>query len=256
VSGEPLIRVDHEEGVTRIAFASPPVNELSHAFLGALEDAVAAVPADVRAVAVVSDVDRVFMAGGDIAFMAGAELERQREYVERVQAAFSAFERLPCPAVAGIDGACLGGGLELSLACDIRVVSAEAQLGQPEVRLGILPGAGGTQRLVRAAGQGVARDLLLTGRRISGEEAVRFGIASRLTRPGEASAAAVDLARELAGGAAEAVQAIKRLALAANDNTIEEGLAQELREWLAVRASRNAQEGLSAFLEKRSPAYG
>lgn len=256
MAGQQLIRWDEQDGVFRIAFCSPPVNELSHAFLGALEDAAAAVPADARAVAVVSDVPRIFMAGGDIAFMANADLDEQRAYVERVQAAFSAFERLDCPVVAGIDGACLGGGLELSLACDIRVVSESATLGLPEVLLGILPGAGGPQRLVRAAGQGVARDLLLTGRRIGGEEAIRFGIASRLVKPGEATDAALGLARELADGAMEAVQAIKRLALAASDNTIEQGLEQELREWMAVRASRNAQEGLVAFLEKRTPAYG
>jgi len=251
-----VIRLELEPGgAAELAFASPPVNQLSHAFLGELERALDRLGPDTRALAVVSDVPRVFMAGADIDFLANGDLADLRDYVAWVQRTFSRFEQMPWPVVVGIDGACLGGGLELSLASDIRIVTPAARLGLPEVKLGILAGAGGPNRLVRAIGQGAARDLLLTGRRVSGEEALAMGIASRLVPDGQAADAARALAHELAGGAAEAIQATKRLAVAASENEIGDGLAQEAREWIAVRGSRNAQEGLAAFLEKRTPAY-
>jgi enoyl-CoA hydratase len=251
-----LIRLETHDGVAHIIFSSPPVNELSHAFLGALDAALDAVPADARAVAVSSEVPRVFMAGGDISFLAHGDPERLREYVRWVQRVFSRFERMACPAVVGIDGACLGGGLELSLACDIRVASEGATVGLPEVQLGILPGAGGPERLVRAVGQGVARDLVLTGRRISGRQALEFGIVSRLVGEGEAAGAALELARSLAKGATEAIQAAKRLTVRASDSPLETALQEEEAAWVAVRRSANAQEGLEAFLQKRPPVYG
>jgi enoyl-CoA hydratase/carnithine racemase len=247
--------VEAQDGVAHIIFSSPPVNELSHAFLRALDAVLDAAPADTRAVAVSSEVSRVFMAGGDISFLAHGELDRLREYVRWVQRVFTRFEQMPWPAVAGIDGACLGGGLELSLACDIRVASEAAIFGLPEVQLGILPGAGGPERLVRAVGQGVARDLVLTGRRISGREALGFGIVSRLVGEGEAAAAALELARSLAGGATEAIQAVKRLTVRASDSPLDMALEEEEAAWVAVRQSANAQEGLDAFLQKRRPVY-
>lgn len=249
------VRLERRGNVAEIVFCSPPVNELSGELIADLDGALAAIPSSVRAVAVTSDVERVFMAGGDIAFMSGASISEQGAYVRSVQRSFSRLEALSVPVVAGVDGACLGGGLELALACDIRIVSEAAVVGLPEVTLGILAGSGGTQRLVRAVGQGLARDLLLTGRRVSGAEAVNAGIASRLAARGAAGDDARELAAELADGAAEAIQATKRLALAASDNSLAAGLNQEWSEWMQVRHSDNAQEGLSAFLEKRAPAF-
>jgi enoyl-CoA hydratase/carnithine racemase len=250
-----LIRAEVDGAVAEVVLSSPPVNQLSHRFLEELNGALDSLPPETRALVVSSDVPGIFMAGGDIDFLTNGDLEEQGRYVRWVQSTFNRFEQMSGPVVVGIDGACLGGGLELSLACDIRVVSESARLGLPEVQLGILPGAGGTQRMVRAIGQGAARDLLLTGRRVSGKEALGLGIASRLVGEGQAADAARDLARSLASGAVEAIQAIKRLALAGSENTIEAGLEQEWREWMNVRGSANAQEGLSAFLEKRDPVY-
>jgi enoyl-CoA hydratase/carnithine racemase len=254
MSGD-LVRLEARDEVAEIVLSSPPVNELSREFIDELNEAIDGVPPGTRAVALTSSVERVFMAGGDIAFMSRGSLAEQGDYVRSVQDAFTRVERLAPPVVAGIDGACLGGGLEIALACDIRIVSSSAALGLPEVTLGILAGSGGTQRLVRAIGQGVARDLLLTGRRISGAEAVSVGLASRLTAAGEAGDAARALAAELAAGANEAIQATKRLALAASENSITAGLNQEWSEWMQVRRSENAQEGLTAFLEKRNPNF-
>lgn len=249
------VRLERRGAVAEVVFASPPVNELSHAFIADLNAAIDEIGDDARCVLVRSEVPRVFLAGGDIRFLVSGTREQLGEYVRSVQRTFTRFERLGPPVVAGIDGAALGGGLELALACDIRVVSRSAFLGLPEATLGILAGSGGTQRLVRAIGQGVARDMLLTGRRISGEEAHGFGLVSRLAGDGEATEAAAALADELAAGSPEAIQASKRLALAASENSIEVGLNQEWSEFQTVRGSSNAQEGLSAFLEKRAPRF-
>jgi enoyl-CoA hydratase/carnithine racemase len=252
---DPRVRLEIRGEVAEIVFSCPPVNALSRQFIDDLNEAIDGIPTETGAVAVTSDVERIFMAGADIAFMSGASLEEGGEYLRSVQRTFRRIEKLDPPVVAGIDGATLGGGLEFALTCDIRIVSEQALLGLPEVTLGILAAAGGTQRLVRAIGQGVARDLLLSGRRISGAEAMSVGLASRLTEPGAAGEAARELAAELAAGAKEGVQASKRLALAASENSIEAGLNQEWSEWMQVRRSDNAQEGLTAFLEKREPRF-
>jgi enoyl-CoA hydratase/carnithine racemase len=236
---DPRVRLEIRGEVAEIVFSCPPVNALSRQFIDDLNEAIDGIPTETGAVAVTSDVERIFMAGADIAFMSGASLEEGGEYLRSVQRTFRRIEKLDPPVVAGIDGATLGGGLEFALTCDIRIVSEQALLGLPEVTLGILAAAGGTQRLVRAIGQGVARDLLLSGRRISGAEAMSVGLASRLTE----------------AGAKEGVQASKRLALAASENSIEAGLNQEWSEWMQVRRSDNAQEGLTAFLEKREPRF-
>jgi enoyl-CoA hydratase/carnithine racemase len=250
------VRVATDGGLLEIVLDDPPVNALSVSYLEEIDAAVerAAAP-DVRAVAMTSAVPRVFMAGADLAFLAEAELTVLRDYVAHLQDILVRLESLSVPVVIGVDGAALGGGLELSLCADVLVVAPEARLGLPEAQLGILPGAGGTQRLVRAVGQQVARDLLLTGRRLTGEEAVSFGLASRLAAPGGAGAEAREIAARLAIGSPEALAAIKRLALVAPETPLDEGLEAELDAWLVLRAGANAQEGLEAFAERRAPRF-
>src|SRR6185503_2636499 len=120
-------------------------------------------------------VRKVFMAGGDIEFMAKATVREQESYIRRLAGMFHELERIEAPTVAGIDGAALGGGTEITLACDIRIAARDATLGLPEITLGIFPGGGGTHRLPRVVGHTVALDLMMTGRRIDGEEAHRIG---------------------------------------------------------------------------------
>jgi enoyl-CoA hydratase/carnithine racemase len=187
--------------------------------------------------------------------MASAPIEEQLPFVDLCQETYTAFERLACPSIVAVDGHCLGGGLELALGCDIRVVGAGAKLGLPEATIGLIAAAGGTQRLVRAVGQGVARDLLLTGRRISGEQAGAWGIASRIVEDGAAAAEALRIGRRLADGPAEAIQATKRLAVAASELAIGDGLARERAAWEWARRSASTQEGLEAFAEKRKPDF-
>jgi len=250
----PLVRLERAGDVAEIVFDAPPVNQLSPRFVDELERAIANA-ASARAVVIVSAVERVFMAGGDIEFMANSEPHEAEAYVRRLQAVFHELERLDAPVVVGIDGAALGGGTEIALACDIRIAGAGATLGQPEVTLGIFPGGGGTHRLARSVGHTVAMDLMMSGRRISGEEAYRMNLVSRLVGAGEATAAARELGQELAAGATEAIRAVKRLALAAYDNRPLDGFAAEASLWGRVRRSANAQEGLSAFLERRKPNF-
>jgi enoyl-CoA hydratase/carnithine racemase len=250
-----LVRLEGAGRVAEIVLASPPVNSLSLDFLAELEAAVAGIPEEARAVLVRSEVPGIFLAGADIRFLVESSIDELMPYVKRLQDVFRAVEAHPYPVVAAVDGHCLGGGLELALCCDVRIVAEGSSLGLPEVTLGIFPAAGGTQRLPKAIGQARARELLLTGRRIDAEEALRIGLANRVVPAGGAETVAREVAGELAAGAGEASAAIKRLALEALDTPIDEGLRRELEEWREVRLSVNAQEGLNAFFEKRSPAY-
>lgn len=249
-----LVRSERAGDVAEIVFDAPPVNQLSPQFVDELEAAIGAAEG-ARAVVLVSAVPRIFMAGGDIEFMAKAPVEDQERYIRRLQAIFHELERLEAPVIAGIDGAALGGGTEIALACDIRIAARDATMGQPETTLGIFPGGGGTHRLVRSVGQTVAMDMMMSGRRINGEEAGAIGLVSRVVEPGEATAAAVALGAELAAGATEAIRAVKRLGGASYDTPPLAGFANEAAEWGRVRRSANAQEGLRAFLERRTPNF-
>ncbi|HEY2053114.1 MAG TPA: enoyl-CoA hydratase/isomerase family protein [Solirubrobacterales bacterium] len=249
------ISLERRDGVAHLRLNRPPVNQFDAPLLEQILAAVSSFGEETRAVVVGSGLDGCFAAGGDIPWMAAAGLDEQLPFVALCQDTYTAFERISCPAIIAIDGHCLGGGLELALCCDIRVVSRTSSLGLPEASVGLIAGAGGTQRLVRAIGQGVARDMLLTGRRIDGAEAVALGLASRLTEPGEATAAAIEIARGLAAGPVEAIAATKRLAVAASEMAIDEGLERERAEWEQVRRSRSTQEGLVAFAERRHPDF-
>lgn len=251
----PAVRLELDGAVAEIVLCGAPVNPLSTAMLAELNAALDRVPGTARALLVTSSLERVFMAGADIDFMRDAPLPVQGEYVRTIQRTFCRFEAVPQPVVVGIDGACLGGGLELALACDLRIVAATATLGLPEATLGILAAAGGIQRLVRAVPQAVAHDILLSGRRISGAEAGAWGLASRVTGAGEATAAARELATELVAGPRPALAATKRLARAAPDD-VAAALDREWETWMEVRAGADAQEGLTAFCEKRHPRFG
>lgn len=252
---QPRIRVTHDDGLAHLVMDYAPVNQFNTGFLQEIGAAVAALGPETRALVVSSAVPGIFAAGGDLPWMAAATVAEQLPFVALCQDTYTAFERLACPAVVAIDGHCLGGGLEMSLCCDIRVVGESARLGLPEATIGLLAAAGGTQRLVRAVGQGVARDMLLTGLRITGAQAGAWGIASRVVPDGEAEATALRVGRALADGPAEAIQATKRLAVAASELPLPDGLARERAEWEQARRSASTQEGLEAFAEKRRPDF-
>lgn len=251
----PRIHLTHDDGLSHLVMDYAPVNQFNPSFLQELLDTVASLDASTRALVVSSAVAGVFAASGDLPWMAHAPIEDQIPFVELCQRTYSAFEELDPPAVVAVDGHCLGGGLELSLCCDIRVVGESARLGLPEATIGLIAAAGGTQRLVRAVGQGVARDMLLTGLRITGAQAGAWGLVSRVVGDGTAQAEALAVGRRLADGPAEAIQATKRLAVAASQLQLHDGLAHERSEWLGARRSASTQEGLEAFAERRTPDF-
>ncbi len=200
---------------------------------------------------------------GERAFSAGShigEFEAQRGSEARPRLAFeehivARLATLPMPTVAAIEGNALGGGLELALACDLRVASEHAKLGLPEVRLAVIPGAGGTQRLPRIVGVGRAKELILTGRILDAAEAEQIGLVNRVVPAGEALAAAVAIGEEIARRGPLAVREAKQLIDAAPDLSIDAGLAAELDASERIFATEDGAEGATAFLAKREPEY-
>jgi len=164
------------------------------------------------------------------------------------------LEAIPKITIAAINGFALGGGLEVALACDFRYAAQDAQLGLPEIKLGIIPGSGGTQRLPRLIGLGRARELILTGRRITANEALDIGLVDGVSPAGDAYKLAFHRASLLASGPMKAYAAAKR-ALAAADGPLAEGLAVEREGFVQLFATRDQEEGMRAFLEKREPRF-
>ena len=232
-------------------------NAISRAALAEFEQRVERVSRGhaTRAVILTGAGERAFCAGADLKERAGMSEADVRAFLAQLGRALRAMERSDCVFIAAINGAALGGGTELALACDFRVAAPTAELGLTEVQLGIIPGGGGTQRLPRLVGPARAKDLILTGRRVNAAEALAIGLVQRLAPEGRLL--------EVAHGLAEQVGANAPLAVAAAKHAIDEGLALSLDEALAleqrdyekVLASEDRLEGLAAFAEKRPPRF-
>ena len=251
-----LVRFDIHGQVGVITLDRPPVNALSGELIGDLVAAVdrAAAP-EVRAV-VITGSPR-FSAGADITeFKASMEDGSGAERVGiELERALDRVESLPKPVVAAVRGFALGGGLELAMACDLRVLADDATVGQPEVRLGVIPGAGGTQRLPRLVGVGRARDLVYTGRTISADLALAWGLADRVVPAERLSDEAMALADELAAGATAAIAIAKRVITTGFDLPLEDALALEAQGFTDAFGTEDAVEGVEAFLGKRQPRF-
>ncbi|HVM52233.1 MAG TPA: enoyl-CoA hydratase-related protein [Acidimicrobiales bacterium] len=244
-------------GVATVSIASPPANALGTAVIEGLSSALDEVEAArSRVIVVRSEVDGYFVAGADLKLLADADGDGFMRYLERFRGVLERFASLPQLSIAAVDGFALGGGLELAMACTLRVATPRAKLGVPEIKLGLLPGAGGTQRLPRLIGRGPALDLLLTGRSIGGEDGARLGLVDRLALDGEADAVAAELAASLAAGPADALAATVRCADAARDLPLRDGLAVERDEIVRLFTTPDAREGIRAFIEKRAPEFG
>jgi enoyl-CoA hydratase len=204
--------------------------------------------AEVRAVVLTGAGEKAFVAGADIKYMSGLEPEQAKGWGALGHEAAGLLETMPKPTLAAINGFALGGGCELALACDIRYASSRAKLGQPEINLGIVPGWGGTQRLARVCGIGVAKDLIFTGRNVDAEEALRIGLVSRVADP--VLEHALEAARDLAAKSPVALGLAKRLV-----NLSPGALETEADEFGELFASEDAKEGLTAFAEKRAPTF-
>jgi enoyl-CoA hydratase/carnithine racemase len=236
-----------EEGIALVRLDRPKANALSSAVLTELAQAARELAEDLPRAVVVTGGDRIFAAGADIAEFAAGRVGW--ETAAAFHAALGAFEVLPRVVIAAIEGYALGGGLELALACDLRVASRSAKLGLPEITLGLIPGGGGTQRLPRLVGLALARRMVLTGEPLGAEEARAAGLVDRVVEPGSATSEALAWARSFARGPLVA-QGFAKVALnQGTQGSLQEGLALEQALFANVFATQDAATGVRSFLE-------
>jgi enoyl-CoA hydratase len=243
--GVALVTLDRREAL----------NALSYALLGELDAKLAALDADpdCRAIVITGAGERAFAAGADV-----KELSAETPESLRAADPFAAVDRvaaLATPTIAAVRGFALGGGCELAMACDMLVAGEDAKFGQPEILIGVIPGAGGTQRLPRAIGRARAMELVLTGRRIDAAEADRLGLVTRVVPAAETVPAALELAARIASMPPLAVQAAKAAVNATQDRPLAEGLRDERDRFEALFTTDDQREGMAAFLEKRPAAW-
>jgi len=251
-----FVRLEVAEGIGTIRLERPPMNALNSVVQEELRAAAHAATADdsVRAVVVYGG-EKVFAAGADIKEMAAMGYAEMAVRAGPLTSAFDAVARIPKPVVAAVTGYALGGGCELALACDWRVVAADAKLGQPEITLGVIPGAGGTQRLARLLGPAKAKELVMTGRFVTADEALAIGLADRVVPAAEVYETALALVRPFVTGPALALRAAKLAVDGGLDMDLATGLAWESQLFTALFATADKVEGMAAFVEKRKPDF-
>ena len=210
---------------------------------------------EVRVVVLTGAGDRAFAAGADIKYMSSLDVEQAKEWGALGQEVGRLLETMPKPTVAAVNGFALGGGCELALACDFRYASSTAKLGQPEVNLGIIPGWGGTQRLARTVGLGPAKELILTGRAVDAEEALRIGLVNAVHEPGELLAKTMEVAQELASKGPLSLAAAKEATNRSLAGDHGDNLEREADYFGELFSSEDAKEGMTAFAEKRAPNF-
>lgn len=254
-----MVRLEVADGVAVITLDRPAArNALCAELVDQLLAAASAAASD-------DSVGCVILTGaGDRAFCAGADIDELRRRDHRTESApgsprrelAALLEGMPKPAIAALNGHALGGGLELAMACTFRLAVPGARLGLPEIRLGIMPGNGGTQRLVRLVGAGRAMEMVLTGAPVTAAEAERIGLVNRVVTPGRLPAEARDLAAALARSAPAALAAAKESVLVAGDVPLAAGLAFERSLFAVLCGSPDKEEGVRAFRERREPRFG
>lgn len=247
-----------QDGIYRFTLSRPEaMNALNRELVEALLEAASSLRDDPAARVVIFSAlgDRAFSAGADLKERAGLGSVEVAEAVGAISRAMQAVGEIPVPTIAAINGVALGGGLELALACDIRIASSSAVLGLPETTLAIIPGGGGTQRLPRLIGPGRASELIFTGRRFSAAEALTYGIVHEVAAPDELRGRAIQLARTIAANGPVAVRAAKEAILRGMELPLDEGLALENELYGRTVPTKDRLEGLEAFREKRAPVY-
>lgn len=248
-----LVRVDGRVGVVQIN-RPKAMNALNSPTMSEIMTALEALDADpgVGALVITGD-ERAFAAGADIKQMASASV------VEMMNSAFIGYwDRLRAirkPVIAAVNGWCLGGGCELAMACDMIVAGEGAKFGQPEINLGVIPGAGGTQRLTRAVGKTIAMEMILNARQLSAEEALRYGLVNRVVPTERCLGEAIRLAEEIAARAPFAIRIAKEAVNAAFETSLTEGVALERRLFSLLFSTEDQKEGMAAFIEKRKAEW-
>jgi enoyl-CoA hydratase/carnithine racemase len=253
----PLVLEERRDQVATLTLNRPEVmNSFNFGMLRALKERVEAIhfDTDVRVV-IITGSGKAFCAGADLKERATLNEQQVREFIYTIRNLFTFIENMNKPVIAGVNGIALGGGTELALACDLRIVSTAASMGLTETRLAIIPGAGGTQRLPRLVGRGKARELIFTGRRVDAEEALQIGLANKISPPD----ALLEECRAMAAMICEtgpiAIQQAKYAINYGLETDIGTGLAIESNAYWTLIPTEDRLEGLAAFREKRKPVY-
>jgi enoyl-CoA hydratase len=252
------VRVERDGAVAILTLDRPEaMNAFDVATLTALRDRLLELREedDVRVIVLTGAGERAFAAGADIKYMSELDVDAAKEWGELGHSVGQLLETSPRPTIAAINGFALGGGCELALACDLRYASRNAKLGQPEINLGLIPGWGGTQRLARICGLGVAKDLILTGRVVAADEALRIGLVNAVYDPEELLERTFDNARTIAAKSPIALRAAKVAINHALQGDHVENLMREADDFGELFASEDAREGMHAFVEKREARF-
>ena len=246
----------HSEQIMVLRMQSPPVNAWTDPFVEAMETAVAELESSTARAVVITGTGRHFSAGGDFhRFQKITDEATAREFVERVQGLMDRVAALPMPVIAAVNGTALGGGCELALACDVRVAGQRAKMGQPEVRWGILAGAGGTQRLARLVGPGMSKLMMYTAQPVDAAEALRIGLVEAVSDGDDPLPLAVEIAEQIAVNSPRAIRSVKQCVDRGLDVDLPAGLELERELWIDLIPDGDLQEGAAAFFEGRDPVY-
>ncbi|KRB70595.1 enoyl-CoA hydratase/isomerase family protein [Noviherbaspirillum sp. Root189] len=240
-----VLTIDRQEALNALSFSL--ISDIARCF-----DEVE--KSSARCLLVTGAGSKAFCAGADIAELTGRDLEAQKRGAELGQQVFARLDQLPMPSVAILNGYAFGGGLELALACTFRIAMPNAKVGLPEIKLGLIPGYGGTQRLPRVVGEARAMELILTGRTVAAEEAMRIGLVNRIVE-GDAIEAGVAFAREFSANGMVALRLARGAVQRALQSPLSEGLKVEADLSTLAYQTKDANEGMAAFLEKRKPQF-
>ena len=235
------------DGVAVVTLNSPKVNALSTQLLARLKEIADDLTSNPAGAVVLTGGDRLFAAGADISQFGGPE--EARAIGGAFHSALNTFADIPSFTIAAVSGFALGGGCELSMACDYRIASTKAVFGQPEILLGIIPGGGGTQRLPRLVGASRAKEMMITGRQVKSEEALRIGLADEVVEPEQLMPRALELAASVATGATQATRLIKQAVDRGIETDLASGLALELELFEDVFRTEDSRIGVKSFLE-------
>ena len=253
-----LLLIDDADGIRTLRINRPDkLNALSAATLDALDAAFTAAASDdaVRVVVLTGSGGKAFVAGADIGEMNRLTPVQGRDFSLRGTRMMRRVERMPKPVIAMVNGFALGGGLELAMCCHLRIAADTAKVGQPEINLGLIPGFGGSQRLLRLAGRAATLELCLTGAPIGAERALQLGIVNRVVPAAELEAETMKLAAQLAGSAPLALRGLLDCVNVGGECGIDDGLEYEAAQFGLVFSTEDMREGTSAFLEKRTPQF-
>jgi len=251
------IILEKKDRIGYLTFNRPDVlNAISEELTDETREAVSQIGQDEGVlVLIITGAGKAFMAGADISEVSTMGPLELHKWNQKIVKNLNALEKLRQPVIAAINGFALGGGLELAMACDIRIASEKVRVGLPEVKLGLIPGAGGTQRLPRLVGRGRAMELMLTAKMVDAQEAYRIGLVNKVVPAEELMKAAEEMANEIIANAPIAVQLVKDAVQVGTELPLEAAIEYGHKNVVASIAAEDAKEGLTAFLEKRSPRW-